>query len=230
MYGHQLNGDESTRPDSRSDGQAEVPTNSDGLSREIRENAEQESAKFNKSELDQLVQNMKLSDEPTVIRMKNLKGLKKIRYDMSLDVHTYANSKAQFKQFYRVVGRTKRLHDVAGLLKWMNLDYSNPSEWGLYIVHLHAQKGLDCFLMDPSGRHAVDFLVCHEVDDPLPILKQALKESGYEEHRWLIVGEFSAVSVGRRSPLFKLNQQGRRPNLIRFELQFSQAPRQTQLD
>ena len=180
MNGDQHNGDALARPAAATaDGEAtdglvssnDLPSN--GVSREMRENADQNSAKFNTSELNQLnqqVKGLKLSDEKRVVVEK------KNRLHEAIDV----------TEFVHVEGRTKRVKDVAGMFKRLNIDYSDPSDWALYIIYQQKHKTLDCALMNKSGQDTVIFLEAKKVDNPFEFLKQALEASGYEEHRWLL--------------------------------------------
>ena len=235
MNGDQHNGDAPTHPAAATvDGEAtdglvtsnDLPTN--GVSQELRKNADQYSAKLNKSELDQLLRSLKLSDEQCSILLGALK--EKNILEENIDVHVYENPVNEFVQFFHMDGRTKRLKDVAGLFGWLHYDI-DPTRWILDIYYNQTKKELDCLLIDKRREYeSVKFLKSLEVADPFEFLKQALEEADYEKYNWKITGEFRAVSVARRSSSFKLNQQGRRPNLIRFELQVSQAIRQTELD
>ena len=153
--------------------------------------------KFNKSELDQLLRSLKLSNEQCSILLSTLK--EKNRLEESIDVHVYDNHQKELMQCFHVDGHTKRVKDVPGLFKWLNIDYSDPSEWILYIIYQQKYKALDCYLMDTSGQQAVMFLESQEVVDPFQVLKQAIEEADYKKYNWMIFGDFSAVSVARRS-------------------------------
>ena len=156
---------------------------------------------------------MKLTEEQCVILLKSLKEKDKLEESICVNVYDKDTS-----QFCREEGHTMYIKDVAGLLRWLHYDI-DPTRWTLEIVYYQSFKRLYCYLVDKREEYkTMTFLMSREVFDPFELLKNVLEKADYKKYNWTITDDFSAVSVGKQSPSFKLNQQGRQPNLIRFKL------------
>ena len=167
------------------------------------EESGQKPVKFNKSELDRMVRELKLSEENCVILLEVLK--EKHLMEKSIDVHAYDHREQEIVHFFdELEGDTVYLKNVVGLLNWANCHY-NSSEWLLDIRHLQLEKRIECTLKHKPKKYASrTFLESGEIDDPFETLKQALEKADYRKHRWQLKGDFSAVSDARRSRRFTM--------------------------
>ena len=147
---------------------------------------------FNRIELDRLVYSLMLSDNQCVILLKSLK--EKDMLKESVDMHH-----DEIKQFLQVDDHTKRIKNVNTVFRLLQYDI-DPSRWTFDIAYYQSCKRLYCYLDDKHKKYeSVVFMESQGVADPFEFLKQALEEARYEEFKWKLNGDFSKVSVARRS-------------------------------